>query len=87
MPTLREKPEALDRAGCDPGPRCEGPLPRCRCEWTGLRPTTPSNVPYVGSTPYRNLWLNTGHGTLGWTLGAGSGKRIVDMMMASQHTS
>jgi len=55
--------------------------------WTGLRPTTPSNVPYVGRTPYRNLWLNTGHGTLGWTLGAGSGKRIVDMMMVSQHAS
>jgi D-amino-acid dehydrogenase len=55
--------------------------------WTGLRPTTPSNVPYVGRTPYRNLWLNTGHGTLGWTLGAGSGRRIVDMMMASQHVS
>jgi D-amino-acid dehydrogenase len=53
--------------------------------WTGLRPTTPSNVPYVGETPYRNLWLNTGHGTLGWTLGAGSGKRIVEMMMASPH--
>jgi D-amino-acid dehydrogenase len=49
--------------------------------WTGLRPTTPSNVPYVGGTRYRNLWLNTGHGTLGWTLGAGSGKRIVDMVM------
>jgi D-amino-acid dehydrogenase len=55
--------------------------------WAGLRPTTPSNVPYVGSTPYRNLWLNTGHGTLGWTLGAGSGKRIVDMIMARQHAS
>jgi len=55
--------------------------------WTGLRPTTPSNVPYVGPTPYRNLWLNTGHGTLGWTLGAGSGKRIMDMMMANQHAS
>ncbi len=48
--------------------------------WTGLRPTTPSNMPYVGRTGYRNLWLNTGHGTLGWTMGAGSGKRIADMM-------
>jgi D-amino-acid dehydrogenase len=50
--------------------------------WTGLRPTTPSNLPYVGRTRYENLWLNTGHGTLGWTLGAGSGKRIVDMILA-----
>ena len=48
--------------------------------WTGLRPTTPSNVPYIGRTRYRNLWLNTGHGTLGWTMGAGSGHRVVDMI-------
>lgn len=52
--------------------------------WTGLRPTTPSNVPYVGRSKYRNLWLNTGHGTLGWTLGAGSGKRIADMVASGQ---
>jgi D-amino-acid dehydrogenase len=49
--------------------------------WAGLRPTTPSNIPYVGRTRrYRNLWANTGHGTLGWTLAAGSGKRIADMI-------
>jgi D-amino-acid dehydrogenase len=48
--------------------------------WTGLRPATPSNIPYVGRTGYRNLWLNTGHGTLGWTLGAGSGYRVVEMI-------
>jgi D-amino-acid dehydrogenase len=50
--------------------------------WTGLRPTTPSNVPYVGRTSYRNLWLNTGHGTLGWTMGAGSGHRVMQMIAA-----
>jgi D-amino-acid dehydrogenase len=49
--------------------------------WTGLRPTTPSNLPYVGRTRYRNLWLNTGHGTLGWTMGAGSGHRIMEMVV------
>lgn len=48
--------------------------------WTGLRPTTPSNLPYLGRTRYGNLWLNTGHGTLGWTLGAGSGHRIAEMV-------
>jgi D-amino-acid dehydrogenase len=49
--------------------------------WAGLRPSTPSNIPYVGRTRrYRNLWTNTGHGTLGWTLAAGSGKRIADMI-------
>jgi D-amino-acid dehydrogenase len=53
--------------------------------WTGLRPTTPSNMPYLGRTrSFRNLWLNTGHGTLGWTMGAGSGKRIADMIDAGE---
>ena len=41
--------------------------------WTGLRPATPSNVPLVGATRIPNLWLNTGHGTLGWTMACGSG--------------
>jgi D-amino-acid dehydrogenase len=52
--------------------------------WTGLRPTTPSNVPYIGRTHYRNLWLNTGHGTLGWTMGAGSGRRVVEMIASEE---
>jgi len=53
--------------------------------WAGLRPATPSNIPYVGRTRrYRNLWANTGHGTLGWTLAAGSGKRIADMIGAGE---
>lgn len=52
--------------------------------WTGLRPTTPSNLPYVGRSRIRNLWLNTGHGTLGWTLGAGSGRRIAEMVAAGE---
>jgi D-amino-acid dehydrogenase len=52
--------------------------------WSGLRPATPSNIPYVGRTRYRNLWLNTGHGTLGWTLGAGSGFRIAEMIAAGE---
>ena len=52
--------------------------------WAGLRPATPSNLPYIGRTRFRNLWLNTGHGTLGWTLGAGSGFRIADMIAANE---
>ena len=44
--------------------------------WAGLRPLTPSNVPYIGRTRYANLYLNTGHGTLGWTMGCGSGRAI-----------
>lgn len=48
--------------------------------WAGLRPLTPSNVPYIGKTKFANLFLNTGHGTLGWTMGCGSGRAIADIM-------
>ena len=44
--------------------------------WTGLRPATPSNLPLIGRTKLGNLFLNTGHGTLGWTHACGSGKSI-----------
>ncbi len=44
--------------------------------WTGLRPATPSNVPIIGRSKLTNLFLNTGHGTLGWTHSCGSGKSI-----------
>ena len=44
--------------------------------WTGLRPATPSNVPIIGRSKLANLFLNTGHGTLGWTHSCGSGKSI-----------
>ena len=44
--------------------------------WTGLRPATPSNVPLIGATKLGNLFLNTGHGTLGWTHACGSGKSV-----------
>lgn len=48
--------------------------------WCGLRPATPSNVPCIGATSYRNLWLNTGHGTLGWTMACGSGAALADLI-------
>ena len=48
--------------------------------WSGLRPSTPSNVPLIGKTKYPNLYLNTGHGTLGWTMAAGSGKALADIV-------
>jgi len=48
--------------------------------WTGLRPATPSNVPLIGRTRYPNLYLNTGHGTLGWTMAAGSGKALAEIV-------
>ncbi len=47
--------------------------------WTGLRPMTPDGTPVIGATPLRNLLLNTGHGTLGWTMACGSGKFVADL--------
>ncbi len=49
-------------------------------KWAGLRPATPSNVPLIGRTRYSNLYLNAGHGTLGWTLACGSGAAIADLI-------
>ena len=48
--------------------------------WTGLRPMTPDGTPLVGRTPVPNLYLNTGHGTLGWTMACGSGRLLADVM-------
>ncbi|MGG4773740.1 D-amino acid dehydrogenase [Paenalcaligenes sp. Me52] len=48
--------------------------------WTGLRPMTPDSTPIIGATRYPNLYLNTGHGTLGWTMACGSGKLIADLI-------
>lgn len=48
--------------------------------WTGLRPMTPDGTPIVGPTPIQGLWLNTGHGTLGWTMSCGSGQLLADLM-------
>jgi D-amino-acid dehydrogenase len=48
--------------------------------WAGLRPATPTNVPVIGRTRIANLFLNTGHGTLGWTLAAGSGRALADLV-------
>jgi D-amino-acid dehydrogenase len=48
--------------------------------WSGLRPATPNNVPLIGRTRLANLFLNTGHGTLGWTLACGSGRALADLI-------
>jgi D-amino-acid dehydrogenase len=73
-------------------PRCEALVRRCRewfpragsperaQFWTGLRPATPSNLPLIGRSKYPNLFLNTGHGTLGWTLACGSGRALADIV-------
>jgi D-amino-acid dehydrogenase len=52
--------------------------------WTGLRPMTPDGTPIVGRTPLSNLFLNTGHGTLGWTMSCGSGQLLADLISGKQ---
>jgi D-amino-acid dehydrogenase len=48
--------------------------------WSGLRPMTPDSTPIIGPTRYPNLFLNSGHGTLGWTMACGSGHVIADII-------
>jgi D-amino-acid dehydrogenase len=48
--------------------------------WAGLRPSTPTNIPYIGRSRIDNLWVNAGHGTLGWTHGAGSGRALAELI-------
>ena len=62
---------------CDTRSDAEGGNPRF---WTGLRPATPTNIPYIGRSTLPNLWLNAGHGTLGWTHGAGSGQALAELI-------
>ena len=52
--------------------------------WTGLRPMTPDSTPIVGATPYPELFLNTGHGTLGWTMSCGAGQLVADLVSGRQ---
>ena len=74
----RVRCEALTRRA---GEWFGGAIDASRAEyWAGLRPATPSNVPLIGKTRYPNLYLNTGHGTLGWTMAAGSGKALADLV-------
>lgn len=51
--------------------------------WSGLRPMTPDGPPIIGATPLERLYLNTGHGTLGWTMACGSGKVVCDIISSS----
>ena len=55
--------------------------------WSGLRPMTPDGPPVIGATRYPNLHLNTGHGTLGWTMACGSGRVLADLCPAASPTS
>ncbi|RZJ25486.1 MAG: FAD-dependent oxidoreductase [Haliea sp.] len=74
---LAERIELVLPGVCDTRSEQEGGKPRF---WTGLRPATPTNIPYIGRTKVGRLWVNTGHGTLGWTHGAGSGKAMAELI-------
>jgi D-amino-acid dehydrogenase len=78
---LAERIEKVLPGVCDTRLPEEGGNPRF---WTGLRPATPTNIPYIGRTRVAGLWVNAGHGTLGWTHGAGSGKAIAELICGRQ---
>ncbi len=74
---LAERIETVLPGVCDTRTKAQGGQPNF---WTGLRPATPTNIPYIGRTPIDRLWVNAGHGTLGWTHGAGSGKAMAELI-------
>ncbi|MEO7953949.1 MAG: D-amino acid dehydrogenase, partial [Polaromonas sp.] len=65
---LADRIEEVLPGVCDTRLEAQGGKPQF---WTGLRPATPTNIPYIGKTSVDRLWVNAGHGTLGWTHGAG----------------
>jgi len=78
---LAQRVEEVLPGVCDTRSEEEGGNPRF---WTGLRPATPTNIPYIGRTKVGRLWVNAGHGTLGWTHGAGSGKALAELIDGRQ---
>ena len=78
---LAKRIETVLPGVCDTRTEEEGGAPHF---WTGLRPATPTNIPYIGKTSVGKLWVNAGHGTLGWTHGAGSGKAIAELISGKQ---
>ena len=74
---LAQRIEKVFPGVCDTRLEEEGGTPNF---WTGLRPATPTNIPYIGKTKVDRLWVNAGHGTLGWTHGAGSGKAMAELI-------
>ena len=69
--------EELFPGACDTRTEEQGGSPHY---WTGLRPGTPTNIPFIGATALQGLWVNAGHGTLGWTHGAGSGRALAELI-------
>jgi D-amino-acid dehydrogenase len=78
---LARRVETVFPGVCDTRLETEGGNPQF---WTGLRPATPTNIPYIGKSKVGKLWVNAGHGTLGWTHGAGSGKAMAELISGSK---
>lgn len=74
---LARRVEEIMPGVCDTRSVAQGGNPRY---WAGLRPATPTNIPFIGRTSIGKLWVNAGHGTLGWTHGAGSGKALAALI-------
>ncbi len=74
---LARRVEAIFPGVCDTRLDTESGNPQF---WTGLRPATPTNIPFIGQSKVQKLWINAGHGTLGWTHGAGSGKAVAELI-------
>jgi len=74
---LADRIEQVLPGVCDTRNEAQGGQPNF---WAGLRPATPTNIPCIGKTKVGKLWVNAGHGTLGWTHGAGSGKALAELM-------
>ena len=78
---LTERIETVLPGVCDTRSAEDGGSPNF---WAGLRPATPTNIPFIGRTAVGKLWVNAGHGTLGWTHGAGSGKAMAELLSGQQ---
>ena len=64
-----------------PSPSCTRHLDRSKARiWAGLRPVSPAGTPIMGPAALKGLWVNAGHGHLGWTLACGSGRVVADMV-------
>ena len=74
---LADRIEQVLPGVCDIRNEAQGGQPNF---WAGLRPATPTTIPCIGRTKVGKLWVNAGHGTLGWTHGAGSGKALAELM-------
>ncbi|MDW5444144.1 D-amino acid dehydrogenase [Polaromonas sp. SM01] len=74
---LADRIEQVLPGVCDTRSVAQGGQPHF---WAGLRPATPTNIPFIGKTRVDKLWVNAGHGTLGWTHGAGSGKAMAELL-------